>query len=217
MLRSPFFFILIILSFISCKEKITVSAKANNSKKEPKLIQEKAINELQKSNYNSAFYYFNKSKVTFESLKDSSNIVFNLLQMATIQQINGDYYGSKETLTEALPYIKKDDNYIAAINNLFGIADKELSLYNDALSYYNLALKDAKDEASKQSPLNNIAVIYIKQEQYDKAIEILESILNTKALDEFVKSKARVIDNLGFAYFKKGLNEKGLKYMNESL
>ena len=217
MLRSPFFFILIILSFISCKEKITVSAKANNSKKEPKLIQEKAINELQKSNYNSAFYYFNKSKVTFESLKDSSNIVFNLLQMATIQQINGDYYGSKETLTEALPYIKKDDDYIAAINNLFGIADKELSLYNDALSYYNLALKDAKDEASKQSPLNNIAVIYIKQEQYDKAIEILESILNTKALDEFVKSKARVIDNLGFAYFKKGLNEKGLKYMNESL
>ncbi len=217
MLRSPFFFIIIILSFISCKEKITVSAKPENSKKEPKLIQKKAINELQKSNYNSAFYYFNKSKVTFESLKDSSNIVFNLLQMATIQQINGDYYGSKETLTEALPYIKKDDDYIAAINNLFGIADKELSLYNDALSYYNLALKDAKDEASKQSPLNNIAVIYIKQQKYDKAIEILESILNTKALDEFVKSKARVIDNLGFAYFKKGLNEKGLQYMNKSL
>ena len=47
--------------------------------------------------------------------------------MANIQQINGDYYGSKETLTEALPYLKKKDVYSAAINNLFGIADKELS------------------------------------------------------------------------------------------
>ncbi|PTS87609.1 ATP-binding protein [Flavobacterium sp. HMWF030] len=217
MLRSPFFYIFIILILISCNERTTVLVKSDNSKREAKLTQEKALKELQKSNYNSAFYNFNKSKVIFESSKDSSNIVFSLLQMANIQQVNGDYYGSKETLTEALSYLKNDDDYIAPVYNLFGIADKELFIYDDALSYYNQALKVAKDEASKQSPLNNIAAIYIRQKKYDKAIEILESILKTKAFDEFTKSKARVIDNLGFAYFKKGLNEKGLKYMNESL
>lgn len=217
MLRSPFFFIFIFLCLISCKEKTTVPIKLSNSKKEAKILQEKGLNELQKSNYDNAFYCFNTSKVIFESLKDSSNTVFNLLQMASIQQVNGDYYGTKETLTEALPYAKKNDEYIAPVNNLFGIADKELSIYDDAISYYNQASKEAKDQVSKQSPLNNIAVIYIKQQKYDKAIELLESILKTKALDEFVKSKARVIDNLGFAYFKKGLNNKGLQLLNEGL
>lgn len=96
-------------------------------------------------------------------MKDSANITFILIQMAQIQQINGDYYGSKETLTEALPYAKSDNNYNAAINNFFGIADKELSLYEDAIFYYKQALKDATDSISKQSPLNNIAVVYIKQ------------------------------------------------------
>ena len=82
-------------------------------------------------------------------LKDSVNIVYNLIQMASIQQINGDYYGSKETLTEALPYIKKKDIYSASINNFFGIADKELSLYNDAIFYYNEAIKDCTRSSIK--------------------------------------------------------------------
>ncbi|WP_317048303.1 tetratricopeptide repeat-containing sensor histidine kinase [Flavobacterium araucananum] len=136
--------------------------------------------------------------------------------MATIQQINGDYYGSKETLTESLPYIKKKDVYSAAINNLFGIADKELSLYNDAIFYYKEALKECTDEASKQYPLNNIAVVYIQQKKYDEAIKILEAILNKKLVEENPSHKARISDNLGYAYFKKGLHEKGLLLMQNS-
>ncbi len=217
MLRSPFFCFFIFLLSISCKEKTTQLIKSENSKNEAKLTQEKATEQFLKSNYNNAFYLFNKSKIAFERSKDSSNIVYNLIRMANIQQINGDYYGSKETLTEALPFAKIDQNYKAAINNLFGIADKELSIYDDAIFYYNEAIKEANNQVAKQSPLNNIAVIYIKKKNYDEAIKILESILKTKALDNFVKSKARVIDNLGFAYFKKGSNEKGLQLMNESL
>ncbi|WP_413230379.1 ATP-binding protein [Flavobacterium sp. MMLR14_040] len=191
----------------------------NPPKKEAKFLQEKAMENFQKSNFNSSFYYFNKSKIAFELSKDSANIVFNLLQMANIQQINGDYYGSKETLTEALPYVKNDNNYIVAINNFFGIADKELSIYDDAVFFYNQAIKDSKDDVSKQSPLNNIAVVYTKQKKYEKAIEILESILKSGNLNDskFVKSKARVIDNLGFAYFKNRNPDKGLQLMNESL
>ena len=217
MLRSPFFCFLIFLLFISCEEKTNILPIHDKNEKEAKVVQQKATEQFQKSNYNSAFYYFNKSKITFEYIKDTTNVIYNLIQMGYIQQINGDYYGSKETFTEALPYIKKKDIYSAAVNNFFGIADKELSIYDDAVSYYNQAISDSKDEAAQQSPLNNIAVVYIKQKKYDKAVKILEGILETKAFDKFVKSKARVIDNLGFAYFKKGLNEKGLQLMNESL
>lgn len=216
MLRSPFFSLLIFLFILSCKEKTTVSVTPNPIKKEASLLQKNALTNFKKKDFNNAFYYFNKSKIAFETIKDSVNISFNLIQMAAIQQINGDYYGSKETLTDALPYIKKDNNYLAAANNFFGIADKELSNYNDAIFYYNEAINDSKDLLSKQAPLNNIAVIYIQQKKYDKAINVLESILNKKS-ESLSESKARVTDNLGFAYFKKGMAEKGFALMNEGV
>ena len=53
-------------------------------------------------------------------------------------------------MTDALPYIKNDNNYLAAANNFFGIADKELSNYNDAIFYYNEAINDSKDLLSKE-------------------------------------------------------------------
>ena len=69
------------------------------------------------------------------------------------------------------------------VNNFFGIADKELAIYEDAVFYYKEAINDCTDSISKQSPLNNIAVVYILQKKYDKAIIILESILDKKNLD----------------------------------
>ncbi|UWY28109.1 ATP-binding protein [Flavobacterium sp. TR2] len=215
MLRSPFFYLLTFLFFFSCKEKTIAPAKVDLNREKALKLRDLGIENLQSKNYNGAFYNFNKSKLDFEILKDSANIVYNLIQMASIQQINGDYYGSKETLTEALPYVKKKDIYSVSINNFFGIADKELALYDDAIYYYKEAIKDAENNVSKFSPLNNIAVIYIEQKKYEKAIQILESILNESQISK--QSKARVLDNLGFAYFKIGNTDKGLALMHEGL
>ncbi|MCP2027793.1 signal transduction histidine kinase [Flavobacterium sp. HSC-32F16] len=219
MIRSPFLYLLITLLLFSCTEKTAIPIDNKNVKEEAFNLREKGITQLQQKNFNSAFYSFNKSKIIYEKIKDSANIVYNLIQMASIQQINGDYYGSKETLTEALPYIKRKDIYSASINNFFGIADKELAIYEDAVFYYKEAINDCTDSISKQSPLNNIAVVYILQKKYDKAILILESILDKKNLDSILssKSKSRITDNLGFAYFKIGKPDKGLFLMNESL
>ncbi|TDW48743.1 hypothetical protein EV144_103260 [Flavobacterium sp. 270] len=219
MLRSPFFYLITFLFLISCKEKTIRSTNEEPFVKEANSFREKGIKNFENKNFNVAFYSFNKAKIGYEKVKDSANIVYNLIQMASIQQINGDYYGSKETLTEALPYIKKKDIYSAAINNFFGIADKELSIYADAVYYYKEAIKETTDSVSKQTPLNNIAVVYINQKKYNDAIVILESILNKKILDNKPQAieKARVKNNLGYAYFKKGLNKKGLLLMNESL
>lgn len=215
MLRSPFLYFIILVLFFSCKEKKAVPVYSETDKKQAIDFRDKGIKALQEKKFHIAFYIFNKSKVLFEKTTDSANVVYNLIQMASIQQINGDYYGSKETLTEALPFVTKKDVYSGAINNYFGIADKELSIYNDAIFFYNEAIKELNDPASKLSPLNNIAVIYIQQKKYDKAIEILESILNNKDISE--KSKNRIVDNLGFAYFKQGKLDKGFSLMNESL
>ncbi|GGF10123.1 tetratricopeptide repeat-containing sensor histidine kinase [Flavobacterium limi] len=208
------------LLLFSCKEKtLTNINKSKPTQKEAINFRDKGILNFEKKNLNVAFLNFNKAKIISETIRDSANIAYNLIRMASIQQITGDYYGSKETLTEALPYIKRRDIFSVSVNNFFGIADKELSLYNDAIYYYKEAIKDCTDSISKQSPLNNIAAVYIKQEKYEKAITILESILNRKFLDAsaHASSKSRVQDNLGYAYFKKGKNDKGLLLMNESL
>lgn len=215
MLRSPFFCFLFFLLFLSCKEENIKPVDTSFIKKEARDFRKKGIESFENKNFNSAFYNFNKSKIIFETIKDSANIVFNLIQMASIQQINGDYYGSKETLTEALPFLKHKDIYSASINNFFGIADKELSLYHDAIHYYKEAIADCTDEVSKQSPLNNIATVYIQQKKYDEAIQILKSILDKKIIDKEPFEKAGILDNLGFAYFKNGLTEKGLSLMQE--
>ena len=216
MLRSPFFYFIMLLFLFSCQEK---KKKAINKK----IIGQEALNlrdtadiNYEKQKLNTAFYQFNKSKKLFESIKDSANITYVLIRMASIQQINGDYYGSKETITEALPYAPDKLNNIPVINNFLGIADKELSLYSDALVYYKKSIKSYKDPIDKLTPLSNIAALYLHQKKYNHAIFILEYLLKKKK-QQYQTDDPRVLDNLGYAYFKKGMNGKGLSLMNEGL
>ncbi|MBS7254535.1 tetratricopeptide repeat-containing sensor histidine kinase [Flavobacterium branchiicola] len=219
MLRSPFFYFVILLFLFSCKEKKTLNIHTESIQKEALRLRDKAIKNYEKQNFNTSFYEFNKSKQLYETLKDSANIGYILIQIACIQQVNGDYYGSKETMTEALPYTKKDITYIAAINNRLGIADKELSLYDDAIFYYKKAANELIDPIEKQGPLNNIAAVYIQQRKYDKAITLLKSLLTKKTLKDKAQAtrESIIIDNLGYAYFKKGMDEKGFHLMTEAL
>jgi signal transduction histidine kinase len=219
MLRSPFFYFIILLFLFSCQEKKNVNINTESIRKEALSLKNKGIENLEKQNFNTAFYEFNKSKILFETLKDSANIGHVLVRMAGIQQVNGDYYGSKETVTEAIPYVKKNIAYAPVINTILGIADKELSLYDDAILYYKEAAKDIIDPIQKQIPISNIAAVYIHQKKYDKAIALLESLLRNKSLKNKVQAidNATIIDNLGYAYFKKGMDEKGLLLINEAL
>jgi signal transduction histidine kinase len=218
MLRSPFFYFIILLFLFSCQEKKTITTNTVSLQNRAYSIRDKAIENKSKQNFNVAFYEFNKSKQLFETLKDSANIGYILIEMAYIQQVNGDYYGSKETATEALLYVKKNSIYTAIINNTLGIAEKELSLYDDAIFYYKQAAKDHTDSIEKQIPLGNLAPIYIQQKKYDKAITLLESILNKKISKKLShESLSRMEDNLGYAYFKNGMNEKGFSLMNEAI
>lgn len=222
MLRSPFFIFIMLLFVSSCKEEKTANIDAESIEKEAFSLRNEGIENVKNQNFNTAFYGYNKAKLLFETLKDSANIGFLLIEMGKIQQVNGDYYGSKETVTEALPFVKKNDIYKATINNTLGIADKELSLYNDAILYYKRAAEDYKNPLDRQAPLNNIATVYIQQKKYGDAISILESLLKS-LLSKQLKDKAQpsdksiILDNLGYAYFKKGQEEKGFSLMNEGL
>ncbi|MEG1227387.1 MAG: ATP-binding protein [Flavobacterium sp.] len=222
MLRSPFFYFIILLFLFSCQEKKPLTTNLETIEKQALSLRNKAIENYEKQNFNASFYEFNKSKQLYEILKDSANIGYILIQIAGIQKVNGDYYGTKETVTEALPYLKKHPQYRASINNKLGIADKELSLYDDAILYYKKAANELTDPLEKQAPLQNIAAVYIQQKKYDKAIPLLDSLLESLSSKELKAratpyDKSILLDNLGYAYFKKGMDEIAFKFMNEGL
>ncbi|WP_233588589.1 MULTISPECIES: tetratricopeptide repeat protein [Flavobacterium] len=167
--------------------------------------------------FDSAYYYYNKSKEIFETEKDSTYSAYTLIQLARIQQTFGDYSNSEETLTEALPYMHDNLQYQVAANNLFGISAKELKNYDDAVFYYNKILETVSDSLLRVTPLNNIANVYIEQKKYKDAIILLGPLLKLNVLDTLPYKKAIITDNLGFAYYKDNQIPKGLALMNQAL
>ncbi|MCL9804491.1 hypothetical protein NAT51_03095 [Flavobacterium amniphilum] len=218
MIRSPFFILVLLTLVSSCKkEPIPGKTDSNPNSTIAFVLRDKAISFYGSERYDSAFFYFDKSKTLFELDKDSANIGYCLYKMAETQQVYGDYTGSEETITELLSYQLKD--YDAAAYNLLGVISKELGNYDDAIERYAKSGELAKTEADRQSPQNNIAAVYIEQGKYAKARLVLEDILKSGLLDTqaYQNRKARVIDNLGFACFKENENQTGLRLMNKAL
>ncbi|OOG75458.1 tetratricopeptide repeat-containing sensor histidine kinase [Flavobacterium sp. A45] len=171
------------------------------------------------SQYNRAFFYYNKSKLACNPSEEKVKIIYSLLRMSAIQQIQGDYASSETSATEAISFFNKktDNQYKIAIYNILGINYKSLFDYENAIYYYNQALNIAEDELQKTILKNNIAVIYIDKQNYEGAIQILTPLLSVKEVLENNENYARVLDNLGFSYFKTGNSKKSMDYINQAL
>ena len=126
--------------------------------------------------YDSAYYHFNQSRRIFESLGDRSEVGNRLLSMAILQQTKGDYFGSKETLTEALTYLdpERDRSSVASVYNELATNHRRLLNSTDAIIAYEKAIELAVSESAVQTFQNNLAATLIDAGQYDKAIAILE-------------------------------------------
>lgn len=217
---SPIVILFFFISLVSCQKESkdnTITKYQNSNSTLATQLSVKADSYYNAKKFDSAFFYYNKSKELFVKEKDSNYVAYNLIRLTKIQQIFGDYISSEETLTEALDYTKNNTEYVFAIHNLLGIVAKELKNYDDAITSYKTILKTVKEPLTRVTPLNNIATVYIEQQKYPDAIRILEPILISNTLDNFPRKKAIIIDNLGFAYYKNNQLEKGFKLMQEGL
>lgn len=222
MMRSLILVSFLLIALVSC-QKETLPIADSGAKKEAQIETDaykfSALGDsyYEVKKFDSAYYYYNKSKELFENVKDSVLVSYTLIQLARIQQTYGDYGSSEETLTEALPYIENNIPYLNGTNNLFGIAAKELKNYEDAVSYYHKVLAATNDSILRVTPLNNIAAVYIEQKKYKEAISILDPLVHSSLLDELPFKKALVMDNLGFACAKNQMTQKGLALMDQAL
>ncbi len=163
----------------------------------------------------SAYFYYNKAKLSCSS-QEVRRQTYALVMMCQIQNQLADYSGSQENCTEAFKIIGNDTSYHPSLYNLLGIIYKETFDYEKALDSYNQVLKITTNESEKIAPLNNIAVVHLEQQQFSKAASVLEPLLNKKVLATKPSDEARVMDNLGYAYFKLQ-NPKALPFLKESL
>ncbi|UFH36917.1 tetratricopeptide repeat-containing sensor histidine kinase [Flavobacterium acetivorans] len=173
----------------------------------------------QNTKLDSSYYYFNQAKQESIREKDTSRIIHSIAWMAQIHIFSGDYSGGEATAVEALPFIENTNKYPngkwniynALGNNYLYTADHDHSLY-----YFNKALSLKTDPIEKISTKSNIALVYIDQNKFHNAIKILLPLTLKKELSNNPEIYARLLDNLGYSYFKTA-NPKAFNYLNQSL
>lgn len=156
-------------------------------------------------NIDSAFYYNNLAKNYFLKIPDSSRALKRIIRQATLKNISNDFFGAKETLTEALEYLdtNEDDNELALIYAELAANNRKLLNLTDAISYYQLAIRTSKTKEDIISFKNNLATTFIDNKDFGTATSILKKLLNDSLLKKQSTGYARVLDNLSFAQWKK--------------
>jgi tetratricopeptide (TPR) repeat protein len=174
---------------LSCKKKNAVIAKQKKNIEYFSFL-DSAEKHFNNQEFDSAFYYYNKSKLACNETKDNDKIIYSILKMAIIQQAQADYSGSETNATEAISYFESNTNpfYKCGVFNVLAVNYKHLFDFDNAIYYYKEAIK------------NNIAVLNMNKLDYQQAIQILLPLtLKKKALNNDENS-ARLLDNLGYSY-----------------
>ena len=153
--------------------------------------------------YRKAYYYYNQSFLYNTEQKNTKRAVFNLLRMAHIENLECDYIGSEATTTQAIKLFNKTIPipYQTNAYNSIGLNYLHLANYEDANRMFEKAIQITDDALTIFIAKNNIAYSYIKQKEYQKAIEFLSEIETKKVLQESPLDYARVLDNKGIALF----------------
>lgn len=186
-----------ILFMTSCKKKAEFS---NTSPYLYSVLIDNANSKVSINQLDSAFYFFNQANLKCKK-QEKEKKIYALLQMAVIQQKKSDFIGAEETTTEALS-ILNTTIYKSHLNTLLGIIYLGQNDYENAIFYYNKVLNTIDDELYRGILKNNVAVVYLEQQNFQKAIEILQSVIESPIVKENKIEYARILDNLGFAYFK---------------
>ena len=167
---------------------------------------------VNKEKMDSAFYHYYQAYNYYNSVGHeyySGKMLFN---MAYIQGRTKDYIGSETSTFQAISIFKKLNknlNLYKCYNHLV-LVTTELEEYNKAILYNKIAqnyIAKIKDKGVyKEGSLNNLSLVYSRQGQFDKALDLLnEALSNKNLIKEDNDLYARLIDNR--AYYKMQLND----------
>lgn len=212
----PILFLLLL--FFACQKKKNSTEKITNNKVEIEKIINAADLFYKNKQLDSAFYLYNKARANCNQNKDAKNYVYCMYYMAEIQQDHEDFIGSTITATETFPFLNKitDSEYVWNIYSVLGRNYYYTYDYPNAIYYYSKAFILKSDRINKLEAKNNIAVIYIKQHKFNKALRIFLSISKEKIIQQNPAYYSKILDYIGHCYYK--LNDsRSLSYFQKSI
>ena len=185
----------------------------------------------EKTQLDSAFSYYLKSEKLYNKLKDTLNSGKLALYKAGILYDTGNFNESEIQGVNALRLLSNTKNarLIYESNIIIALSLKELNNYKKALEYYQLALGQLKQleienyptdkiAKSRASCYNNMGAVYEKTENYQEAIRLYKTGLQTKNLKQnYPKLYAMLLNNLGYSKMESGNNKDVQKLLFESL
>lgn len=174
---------------------------------------------MNKQKYNNAYKNYNESSVLYLKEHDSLRAGYNFIKTAWINTLFNDYNSAQADATKALELVKNNKSDKDFLPNIYlSLGNSFLGLQQDSLAIENYSKADAltEDEAVKIGTQNNIANIYITNDNYKKAILILSNTKRSELLNNDPEKKAAILDNLGFAKLKNG-DKSGMVEMQEAM
>jgi signal transduction histidine kinase len=184
-----------------------------------------------KTQLDSAFSYYLQSEKLYKKLKDTLNLGKLALYKAGILYDTGNFNEGEIQGIKALRLLSREHNtrLIYETNVTIALCLKELNNYKEALAYFDLALLQLKKldkenyskniiEKSRACSYNNMGSVYEKLENYKEAVHLYKMGLQTKKLKQnYPKSYAMLLNNLGYSEMKLGKNKNVKKILFESL
>ena len=170
------------------------------------------------ANNDSAFYYYSQSEKLYSKLGDLGTLGEIVLYKAYVYYNAGEYELCEGAAFNALKLLQNQKQTVN-IYNCYNLIATALDGQNDneeALNYYNLALKELNKFAAegfaeadiadyKASCYNNLGGVHVKLREHNKAIELYNEALLTPNIRRTNPALyAKLINNLAFAKFKKG-------------
>lgn len=189
----------------------------NNTSRLAGYYQQKGVS-FYNDNKDSSYYYHQEAKKLFSAQNDSLRAGYSLLILSELQMASADYNEVQSLATEALGYLSGSDrkDYVAYLNTMLGLSYVQLHDFEEAITSFEEARKHTTNTLAQLTIDNNIGDAYRRNGDYDKAIALFSNLVTNNALDADIRSKARIIDNLGFTLHLTGKSQ-GIPYMLQSL
>jgi tetratricopeptide (TPR) repeat protein len=164
-------------------------------------------------------YYINSLKI-YDELQNKEGIALTKNNISNIYSIKKDYGQAMKYLEDSYNLLLELDDQkriIGSMNNL-GNLYSEIQLYDKAMSFFAQASeRSAKQGIKFADPLNNIANIYFKQNNYQRAVENYEKALAIERENDNKIGMLNVLTNLGITYARAKQPAPAQKYLDEAL
>lgn len=173
---------------------------------------------LMEAKKDSAFLHYQMANSIYTVFNDSVKIGQSLAQMAMIQSDYGDFIDSDKNAIKAITYLNKVDKvYLSAIYNCLAISSKGQFDYAEAVYWYDKAIELAPNSIEKIRCLNNKANSLGYLKEFEKSSAIFENILKDSIIENYPKTKARVLDNMAITIWKQDSSKNVLRELLSAL